>query len=122
MGVSASHIDWTMVPYVRKSFWKHFKTGIKYFYTPEDYSYVSINVLGDLNLGKVPIEAYGNPTVGRDEGTAASMLILNSNYKKAYDYAMDMTKKELSQAAEGLYHNLNSLQSRSGNQLKCVAG
>ena len=116
-GVSASHIDWTMVPYVRKSFWKHFKTGIKYFYTPEDYSYVSINVLGDLNLGKVPIEAYGNPTVGRDEGTAASMLILNSNYKKAYDYAMDMTKKELSQAAEGLYHNLNSLQSRSGNQL-----
>ena len=121
-GVSASHIDWTMVPYVRKSFWKHFKTGIKYFYTPEDYSYVSINVLGDLNLGKVPIEAYGNPTVGRDEGTAASMLILNSNYKKAYDYAMDMTKKELSQAAEGLYHNLNSLQSRSGNQLKCVAG
>ena len=116
-GVSASHIDWTMVPYVRKSFWKHFKTGIKYFYTPEDYSYVSINVLGDLNLGKVPIEAYENPTVGRDEGTAASMLILTSNYKKAYDYAMDMTKKELSQAAEGLYHNLNSLQSRSGNQL-----
>ena len=116
-GVSASHIDWTMVPYVRKSFWKHFKTGIKYFYTSEDYSYVSINVLGDLNLGKVPIEAYGNPTVGRDEGTAASMLILTSNYKKAYDYAMDMTKKELSQAAEGLYHNLNSLQSRSGNQL-----
>ena len=24
-GVSATHLDWTMVPYVRKSFWKHFK-------------------------------------------------------------------------------------------------
>ena len=29
-GVSASHIDWTMVPYVRKSFRKHWLDGIKY--------------------------------------------------------------------------------------------
>lgn len=29
-GVSASHLDWTMVPYVRKSFWKHFITGLKH--------------------------------------------------------------------------------------------
>lgn len=29
-GVSASHLDWTMVPYVRKSFFKHFKDGLKY--------------------------------------------------------------------------------------------
>lgn len=28
-----------------------------------------------------------------------------------------MTKKEIHQAVEGLYHNLNTLQSRSGNQL-----
>ena len=34
-----------------------------------------------------------------------------------YDYAMDMTVKEIHQAVEGLYHNLNTLQSRSGNQL-----
>jgi len=27
-GVSATHLDWTMVPYVRKSFWKHFKDGL----------------------------------------------------------------------------------------------
>ena len=38
-------------------------------------------------------------------------------YEKAYKYAMDMTLKELNQASEGLYHNLNSLQSRSGSQL-----
>lgn len=36
---------------------------------------------------------------------------------KAYQYAMDMTTKELQQAVEGMYHNLNTLQSRSGNQL-----
>ena len=29
-GVSATHLDWTMVPYVRKSFYKHFKKGLKY--------------------------------------------------------------------------------------------
>ena len=38
-------------------------------------------------------------------------------HKKSYDYAMDMTQKEIYQAVEGMYHNLNTLQSRSGNQL-----
>jgi ribonucleoside-triphosphate reductase len=29
-GVSATHIDWTMVPYIRKSFYKHYIDGLKY--------------------------------------------------------------------------------------------
>ena len=29
-GVAASHIDVTMVPYVRMSFWRHFKKGLKW--------------------------------------------------------------------------------------------
>ena len=29
-GVSASHLDWTMVPYVRKSFYKHYLDGMRY--------------------------------------------------------------------------------------------
>ena len=33
--------------------------------------------------------------------------------EKVYEYALDMTTKEVHQAAEGLYHNLNTLQSRS---------
>ena len=33
--------------------------------------------------------------------------------EKVYEYALDMTIKEVHQAAEGLYHNLNILQSRS---------
>lgn len=36
------------------------------------------------------------------------------NFEKAYKYAMDMTNKEIHQGIEGLYHNLNTLQSRSG--------
>jgi ribonucleoside-triphosphate reductase len=39
------------------------------------------------------------------------------NHKASYNYAMDMTIKETYQAVEGMYHNLNTLQSRSGNQL-----
>ena len=31
-------------------------------------------------------------------------------YEKAWQYAMDMTKKEIHQGVEGLYHNLNTLQ------------
>ena len=29
-GVSSTHLDWTMVPYVRKSFYKHYIDGMKY--------------------------------------------------------------------------------------------
>jgi len=35
-GVAATHIDWTMVPYVRKSFLKHFKDGLKYIEEKSD--------------------------------------------------------------------------------------
>ena len=49
------------------------------------------------------------------------MNIDEEDYKvyspKAYNYAMKQTEKELQQAVEGMYHNLNTLQSRSGNQL-----
>ena len=34
-GVSATHLDWTMVPYVRKSFKKHLKEGCKYVARPD---------------------------------------------------------------------------------------
>ena len=91
-GVSASHIDWTMVPYVRKSFRKHFNDGLKY------------------------IEEVELPT----QSPAEDVSITDESYTshpKAYKYAMDKTYKEASQAAEGMYHNLNTLQSRSGNQL-----
>ena len=116
-GVSATHLDWTMVPYVRKSFWKHFKDGVKYLYSLNDYNYIVNNVLGDLDTSKMPIQSYRNATTKTEEENAASYLLASETYKKAYDYAYDMTVRETHQAAEGLYHNLNTLQSRSGNQL-----
>ena len=95
-GVAATHLDWTMVPYVRMSFAKHFKDGIKY------------------------LENLGHDVIIDNEWSIDEQQY--KEYPKSYRYAMDMTKRELDQAVEGMYHNLNTLQSRSGNQLKCVAG
>ena len=121
-GVSATHLDWTMVPYVRKSFWKHYKTGAKYLVSKEDYDYITVNILDNLDYAKLPIESYDNVTVGNHERTAAGLLLNIERYRPIYNYAINMTIKEVQQAVEGMYHNLNTLQSRSGNQLKCVAG
>ena len=95
-GVSATHLDWTMVPYVRKSFYKHYKNGLKYINE-------SLNPLYKEFTEKM------NYTTPINEYTDVA--------PKAYKYAMDMTIKECQQAVEGMYHNLNTLQSRSGNQL-----
>lgn len=43
--------------------------------------------------------------------------IVYKSHKKVYKYALDMTLQETKQAVEGLFHNLNSLQSRAGAQL-----
>lgn len=43
-----------------------------------------------------------------------NVSITNKNYisfEKAYEYALEMTRKEIHQATEGMYHNLNTLQS-----------
>lgn len=91
-GAAASHLDWTMVPYVRKSFGKHFKDGLLYC---EDKLYDTAWNYAEHSIDE---EIY-------------------NTCPKAYKYAMNMTTREVYQAVEGMYHNLNTLQSRSGNQL-----
>lgn len=97
-GVSATHLDHTMVPYVRKSFYKHFAAGNKY--------------LGDFTEEQVKEIV---KLAQENEFTIESDYFKGN--KAVYDYAIDMTTKEVYQAVEGMYHNLNTLQSRSGNQL-----
>jgi ribonucleoside-triphosphate reductase len=94
-GCSATHLDWTMVPYVRKSFKKHWNDGAKYIgcllnHFPSNWE----NVTEDL-----PLEDYPD----------------YDDCSPVYNYALNLTIKELKQAVEAMYHNLNSLQSRSGN-------
>lgn len=93
-GVSATHLDWTMVPYVRKSFAKHFKDGLIYVQHDREQAKIVPNELS--------FEDKQANDIRNDE---------------AYTYAMDMIFKEINQSVEAMYHNLNTLQSRSGNQL-----
>ena len=107
-GVSATHLDWTMVPYVRKSFYKHYIDGLKYISKKEEMT-IPVGI-GDktFKLNELPKETLSKTDIN-------DTYIYNN--KEAYQYARDMTIKELNQAVEGMYHNLNTLQSRSGNQL-----
>ena len=98
-GVSASHIDWTMVPYVRKSFRKHYLDGLKYI----------------KNMSDEDIEGIKNILIAKDPSIDNNIFLTAGLQCK--QYALDLTEKELMQAVEGMYHNLNTLQSRSGNQL-----
>ena len=98
-GVSATHLDWTMVPYVRKSFYKHYIDGLHYIESAKANTEIK------LCLSKEEAQDFSI----EDKKVY--------NHSMAYNYALEMTIKETHQAVEGMYHNLNTLQSRSGNQL-----
>lgn len=95
-GVSATHLDWTMVPYVRRSFAKYYEDGLWYL------------------CGKRTDEEMRNQWRDGKASIADTSIFDNP---EAFKYATDMIRRELKQSSEGLYHNLNTLQSRSGNQL-----
>ncbi len=101
-GVSATHLDWTMVPYVRKSFHKHWLDGMKYIAGIKDYE--------DSAEYKY---CFANKKI-KDISIDDAVYQVHSS---VYQYAFDMTEREARQSVEGMYHNLNTLQSRSGNQL-----
>ena len=91
-GVGSIHLDYDLAPFVKMSFSKHFKDGLKYI-EKADAEYIN-NIPKNISI---------------DDGEAKS-------WKAAYQYAIDMLEKEGKQAAQGLYHNLNTLESRQGSQ------
>ena len=107
-GVSATHLDWTMIPYVRKSFYKHIKDGLMYMGEPSDYKVFNLHFKEIRENADVGIENCDWSNYFTEEFCIPD---------EVYRYAIDMTEKEVYQAVEGLYHNLNTLQRRSGNQL-----
>ena len=114
-GVSASHIDWTMVPYVRKSFRKHYiNSWIKQCPDFYDIDILGLNYNQFNHLVENLITSFYVTTKLSDEDFRFDSNKLD---KKLKQRALFSTKKETYQAVEGLYHNLNTLQSRSGNQL-----
>ena len=128
-GVSATHLDWTMIPYIRKSFLKHYLTA--WLKDNEDFT--------KLDLLNMIFEDYSEEIEGHtitrnkfedwvDSHKSEFFEITNTTEedytldnkslnRKYYQSALYDTIIETKQAVEGMYHNLNTLQSRSGNQL-----
>ena len=102
-GVSATHLDWTMVPYVRKSFTKHLQDGLTFIEGLSEYKGKRFQRWCKINKP--------DGVINFNDAEFATL------HPDAWSYAMEMTERETRQAVEGMYHNLNTLQSRSGNQL-----
>jgi len=125
-GVSATHLDWSMIPYIRKSLMKHYIAN--YLKFSHEFMYIDIlsmvmNTYED-EAGVVRCEFDDwvddhKQDFFNDTGLTAEDFFIGSEKldKKLYNQALFDTVIETQQAAEGMYHNLNTLQSRSGNQL-----
>lgn len=93
-GVGSIHLDYDLAPFVRMSFSKHFKDGLKYIENA-NIEYIE-HIPSNIDI---------------EDREAKS-------WSKAYQYAIDMLEKEGRQATQALYHNLNTLESRQGSQVK----
>jgi ribonucleoside-triphosphate reductase len=126
-GVSATHLDWTMVPYIRKSFFKHYV--VAYLKTTPDFLGLDLmgmlfdNYRDEVGIMRNRFEDWvdENKAMFLDKfGLTEESFRLDNKVALDpvfYQSALYDTIVETKQAVEGMYHNLNTLQSRSGNQL-----
>lgn len=128
-GVSCTHLDFTLEPYVRKSFMKHFIIAslkdAKSFKSLDLLHLVLEDYIDEVGVVRNAFEEWlqdnkniflKNWGVTFDDFYFGSKTVQRIS-NKWYQSAMLDTIIETKQAAEGLYHNLNTLLSRSGDQL-----
>lgn len=102
-GVASAHIDYDLEPFVRLSFYRHYADGVYWFarQAPE---------VDRDNFIKTLVKAYKAGNFSINDNTVF-------DDKDVYNYAMAMLDREMLQAAQALYHNLNTLESRAGSQV-----
>lgn len=95
-GCSIPYLDRALVPYIRKSFYKHFKRALHYLleYTEEEVEAI--------------LASYGR------EAIQYSNEELREKYPKAFRYATDLTEESIKQAIQGLEYEINSLSTVNG--------
>lgn len=97
-GCASCHIDRDLAPFVKKSFYKHYAKGLKFF---EKMNAEAVDsMMDDVKKTMLSIE----------DGWFVQ-------YPEVLAYAKSMLEEEGSQAAQSLYHNLNTLESRAGSQI-----
>lgn len=100
-GVADNAIDRHLAPYVRKSFIKHYKNGLRWFGNPGDWDTFTAN----------------NGLIIETASISAEWNIFKAFNRLAYAFAMESLEKEGLQSTQALYHNLNTLESRAGSQV-----
>lgn len=112
-GTASGHIDYDLEPQVEIAFKKHFANGMYYFSEEfdnyEDYfskDYFKATIEKGIDYKALP-----------NNINLENMNELYKQYPKIMKFAMRELEKEGSQASQGLYHNLNTLESRPGSQV-----
>lgn len=93
-GQSIHAFDFAMAPYVKMSFDAHYKDAYRFFYGKE------------LENSDISVEEYENKNILDLDGL-----------DRVKQHAINQTVKETKQSMEGLIHDLNIMNSRSGNQV-----
>lgn len=93
-GCSIPYLDRALVPYIKKTFKKHFLKGLKY-----------IEQLEDSEIEKIK-EKYEIIDIENKE--------LKEKYSKTHKYSTDMTEESVKQAMQGLEYEINSLSTVNG--------
>ena len=99
-GVGANKIDYDAAPYVAITFKKAFKDAL-----------IACNRYSDEYADSIIEELGDSCKLGNER------LMYSDEYEWVYEMAKRQTEKKTLQAAESLYHNLNTLESRSGSQV-----
>lgn len=119
-GVSATHLDWTMVPYVRKSFFKHYVKN--YLKTTDKFNEIDM-----LNISFDELDDWidENKQKFLDKFSLSEEDFKLKNKEKLdihlYNSALFDVKNELNQAVEGMYHNLKVFGRHNGNVMNIAA-
>ena len=92
-GCSIPYLDKVLVPYIIKSFKKHFRKGLKY-----------VERLDDETVEKIIAE----------ENIEYSNNSLKERFPSGFNYAADMTEESVKQAMQGLEYEINSLSTVNG--------
>lgn len=105
-GVGSVHCDYDLAPFVKKSFRKHVRNYL-----------ADVQEVGDDVAERMMNnfeEDFGPICIDNLKGFSNQYSSLPF---EAYKYAIRQLEREGTQAAEAMYHNLNTLESRAGSQV-----
>lgn len=94
-GCSIPYFDKDLIPYVRKTFIKHYNVGLKYIANSDETIHIDNSKYFDNDWK----EAYNS---------------LELKNKKVYEYAKDLTHIDVKQAMQGFEYEINSLSTING--------